>query len=159
MDELSTEVQRAYQSITRELGEAFSLQTLVREISFWRGKPLRVEQTLMPVNISGYCIALQDLDLIRTRAGLDPVLNEAACLHECAHLLLSHLPQLSAGSQTPTYTAFCQDGEGTQMLYRAHATIYDDPREHDAEVLATLLMLCLERDKRSLPPVARELHS
>jgi hypothetical protein len=131
----------------------------VREISFWRGKPLRVEQMPMPVNISGYCIALQDLDLIRTREGLDPVLNEAACLHECAHLLLSHLPKFSAGAETPTYAVFCQDSEGVQMLYRAHATIYDDPREHDAEVLATLLMMCLERDKRSLPPVAREMHS
>lgn len=158
MEKLSADIQRVYGTVTHELGETFSLKTLIREISFWRGKLLRVEQAVMPVNITGYCIALQDLDLIRTRAGLDTLLTEAACLHECAHILLSHLPRFSAGPETPTYEAFCKNSQGIQMFYRSHTTVYDDPRENDAEVLATLLMLCVERERRSIPNVAREMY-
>jgi hypothetical protein len=158
MNQLPETVQRTYDVIVRELGTAFSFQALIREISLRRGKRLVIDQAPMPVSMTGYCIGLQDVDLITTREGLDSFLAEMVRLHECAHLLLSHIPKLSAGPETPTYAEFCERRNSQNAIFRAHTNIYDDPDERDAETLATMLYVAISEYKKSLPSGARDLH-
>ncbi len=152
-DELS-----AMTIITGVLGEAFSFQTLIDFIELYRGKELRIEQELMPVALTGYGIALADVDLIRTRLGLDPILMRAVCLHEMAHFLLGHIPLQSAGSSTPTYEVFKQGYDISYAVRRDHAAAYDSPQERGAETLATLLLQCITKEQMTVPLLIRELY-
>lgn len=157
MVEVSDAVQNALHLIVTHLGKTFSLQELILFTAGCRGKKLLFEQKKVPVAITGYCLALQDVDLIVTRAGMDEILSRATELHEMAHLLLRHLPALSYGPATPTYAAF-RDFE-----HPRHGTVhrdggYDDPREQDAELLATLLLDCITRKESSLPEVFKDVY-
>lgn len=157
MAEISGSVQNVLHLVMTHLGRTFSLQELILFTAGCRGKKILFEQKSIPVAITGYCLALQDLDLIVTRAGMDDILSRATQLHEIAHLLLRHLPSLSFGLSTPTYAAF-RDFE-----YPLHGIVhrdggYDDPREQDAELLATLLLDCITRKESSLSEIARDIH-
>ncbi len=143
----ANDVSRTFGLIVAHLGERFSFQELADFIAACRVKELRIEEVQLPVAVSGLCVALQDVDLICTRAGLDPVLSLATKLHECAHLLLRHVPQRSFGSETRTYREFLQQPDLWLALHRDHTSTYDAPHEHAAELLATLLferMTCLD---------------
>lgn len=155
MAKVSEQVQRVFRLVVRHLGETFSLQDLTLFVASSRGKPLYFEQQRTPMAISGYCLALQDIDLIVTRIGMDEFLARATQLHEIAHLLLRHLPLHSEGTETPTYEEF-QRAWNSRMLSRDNQ--YDDPQEQDAETLATLLMQCIERQEASLPEVAKDIY-
>jgi hypothetical protein len=87
MAEISDEVQRVFALIVRHLGKTFSFDELILFTAGCRGKPLVFEQKPMPVALSGYCLALRDVDLIVTRPNLDDILTRAVKLHEVAHLL------------------------------------------------------------------------
>ncbi|HEY7414492.1 MAG TPA: hypothetical protein VH593_04815 [Ktedonobacteraceae bacterium] len=156
MDAISSTVRSAFQQIVKQLGQTFSWQDLTLLTASCRGKPLQFEQRDIPVAITGYCLALRDVDLIVTRAGMDDVLTWTAKLHEMAHLLLRHLPDCSYGPLTPTYTAFRKAEHRQGIVYRASE--YDDPQERDAELLATLLLDCITQYETSLPKVARDIY-
>lgn len=155
---LPKDVQRAFDAVCWVLGEEFSFSTLVDFIELSRGKPLQIEYDTMPVAITGYCLALQDADLICTRTGLDVILTHAARLHEISHLLLGHISLLSCGPSTPSYAAFLRCRDLQNALYRAHINPYDTPHEFAAETLATLLLGCITREKTAIPILARHLH-
>ncbi len=156
MAEISNSVQNVLHLVMTHLGRTFSLQELVLFTAGCRGKKILFEQKSIPVGVTGYCLALQDLDLIVTRAGMDEILSQATQLHEIAHLLLRHLPTLSYGPSTPTYAAF-RDFENPQdgIVHRDGG--YDDPREQDAELLATLLLDCITRKESSLPEIVKDI--
>ena len=157
MAEISDSVQKVLHLITTHLGKTFSLQDLILFTSACRGKKLIFEQKKVPNAITGYCLALQDVDLIVTRTGMDEILSRATELHEMAHLLLRHLPSLSYGAATPTYAAF-RDFQNplAGTLHRDGG--YADPREQDAEMLATLLLDCITRKESSLSEIAKDIH-
>ncbi|HLI71963.1 MAG TPA: hypothetical protein VKV19_19595 [Ktedonobacteraceae bacterium] len=156
MAEISEHVQRVFALIVRHLGRAFSLDELILFTAGCRGKPLMFEQKPMPVALSGYCLALQDVDLIVTRANLDDILTQAVKLHEISHLLLQHLPMLSDGPATPTYAAF-QRHESAQTWVTRNLS-YDDPQEQEAELLATLLLDCISRQGAAFSALARDIY-
>jgi hypothetical protein len=156
MAEISDEVKRVFELIVRHLGRTFSLDELILFAAGCRGKSLLFEQKPMPVALSGYCLALKDVDLIVTRKNLDGILTQAVKLHEIAHLLLRHLPALSDGPATPTYAAF-QSHEPSRSLVSRNLS-YDDPREQDAELLATLLLDCISRQGDAFSEVARDIY-
>lgn len=156
MAEISEEVQRVFALIVRHLGNTFSLDELILFTAGCRGKPLVVEQKAMPVALSGCCLALQDVDLIVTRRNLDDILTRAVTLHEIAHLLLRHLPVLSDGPATPPYAAFHLPYPAPALVAR-HLS-YDDPREQDAELLATLLLDCVSRQGTAFSELARDIY-
>jgi hypothetical protein len=154
---VAREVHQIYSTICNMLGEAFSLDALVTFTKLHRGKPLLIEQDSMVVAISGYCLALQDVDLICTRAGMDKILEQTVQLHEISHLLLGHIPLLSNGSDTPSYTTFRQHREEQEgKIYRSHATAYDAPQEYAAETLATLLLHSILKEENSMPSIIEE---
>jgi hypothetical protein len=152
------DVERVFATITHTYGATFSLSDIIRLIEHQRGKPLRVEDDRMPVGMTAYCIALQDVDLICTRARMDPLLRRVAQLHEMAHLLLGHVPQLPYGSQTATYAEFVRRRALEDAGQHARLAAYDAPREHAAETLATLLLDGIRQHELSVPPIARLLH-
>ncbi len=157
MAEISDSVQNVLHLIMTHLGRTFSLQELILFTAGCRGKKILFERKKVPVAITGYCLALQDVDLIVTRAGMDEILSRATELHEIAHLLLRHLPSLSYGPATPTYAAFrdfANPPDGT--FHRDNR--YDDPREQDAELLATLLLDCIARKEGSSPEIVKDIH-
>lgn len=156
--ELAHDVQRMFRAITTVLGDTFAFAALVTLTELWRGKPLRIEDDVMPAAMSGYCVALQDVDLICVRQGLDPILRRSVQLHEIAHLLLGHLPQMSSGLTTPPYRVFVQRRDLSAALQRAYVGAYAEPDEHAAETLGTLLFECLLREERAMPAPARGLY-
>jgi hypothetical protein len=153
------EVHRVFDLTRAVLSDTFSFNALADFTSLCRKKPLRIEEEALPVAISGYCIALSDVDLICTRRGLDAILMATARLHEIAHLLLGHIPTFSMGDATPAYATFVHHRNLSSVLYRAHASAYESPCEYAAETLATLLLKCTFREQSSIPQLARELYS
>jgi hypothetical protein len=158
MMEVSDEVQRTVQRIYAHLGRAFSFEALILLTESCRVKRLRFEQERTPLAITGCCVALQDVDLIITRMGMDEILTLTAKLHEIAHLLLGHILRFSAGPLTPTYEEFQHRRETKLGVYRTHGTIYDDSREQDAETLATLLLNCISQEETSPPEFAKDVY-
>ncbi len=157
MADFSDSVGNALHLVRSHLGKTFSLQELLLFTAGCRGKKLLCEQKKLPMAITGYCLALQDVDLIVTRTGMDEILSRATQLHEVAHLLLRHLPSLSYGPTTPTYMAF-QDFANLPSGAFHRDSGYNDPREQDAELLATLLLDCITRKESSLPEIAKDIH-
>lgn len=159
MLKISDEVRRVFALVVQYLGESFSLQELTLFTGGCRGKTLLVEQMTIPVSLSGYCLALQDVDLVVTREGMDTILTQVATLHEIAHLLLRHIPLCSDGSETPTYATFQGHYERYQhVVYRDNGSRYDDPHEQDAETLATLLLGCISHTGDTFSEVARDIY-
>lgn len=151
-------VQHTFKLVVSVLGSNFPLAALVNLVELHRGKPLRIEEDVMPVGMTGYCIALHDVDLVCTRSHLDEVLKRSAQLHEIAHLLLGHLPQLSYGETTPSYETFLKRRDLRQAVFRTHINAYLAPEEWSAETLGTLLLECIMREELSIPHIARSLH-
>jgi hypothetical protein len=157
-DDLSGDVQHAITMVHTMLGARFSFGLLVNFVAAMRMKPLQIEEDQMPIGITGYCVALQDVDLICTRGGLDSTLKRAAQLHELSHLLLGHIPRYSNGADTPTYTTFIQHRELQCAACRDHTTAYAAPQEHAAELLATYLFSSIGQYETSVPDIAHYLH-
>jgi hypothetical protein len=157
--DVTCEVHHVFDLTRAVLSDTFSFNALADFTALCRKKPLRIEEETLPVAITGYCVALQDTDLICTRRGLDAILTITARLHEIAHLLLGHIPALSMGAATSTYAAFMHHRDLSSVLYRAHASAYEVPCEYAAETLATLLLKCIFREQHSMPQLARELYS
>jgi hypothetical protein len=156
--QVSDDVHRTYNLVVGHLGRAFSFEALTLLIEILRKKSLRFEQERTSLAITGFCVALQDVDLIVTRIGLDEILTQTAKLHEIAHLLLRHVPRFSDGPSTSTYEEFRHLRAPKHNVYRAHSNMYDDHREQDAEILATLLLDCINREGTSPPKSAEDMH-
>ena len=157
--DVTHEVHRVFDLARGVLSDTFSFNALADFTALCRKKPLRIEEETLPVAITGYCVALRDVDLICTRRGLDAILVVTARLHEIAHLLLGHIPSFSMGDATPSYAAFVHHRDLRSVFYRAHASAYESPSEYAAETLATLLLKCTFREQNSMPQLARELYS
>jgi hypothetical protein len=145
--------------ITTYLEDSFSLEDLLQFIAGCRGKErVLIEEQVLPTGITGFCFAFQDVDLIVVRQGLDPVRHLAVCLHECAHFLLRHVPRLSAGPTTGTFAEFVEHGQLQHALYRSTSVTWDQVQEQDAEVLATLLMPCVENEMNGVPQIVKDVY-
>jgi hypothetical protein len=154
------DVQYVFSLITRFLGDEFSLNEILSFVGQCRGKRVILQEQSLPVGSTGYCFAFQDVDLIVVRQGLDQPRYLVACLHECAHFLLRHIPRTSAGPTTATFTDFLNSGGVCRGVYRSQTTAYDEQQERDAEILATLLIACIEEDEagpQGMPPTVQEM--
>jgi hypothetical protein len=115
-----------------------------------RQKTLYFEPDTMPAPMTGYCIALRDVDLICVHPYLDSVLTMVVKLHELAHLLLNHLPKWADGTKTPSYSSFVnyRDHFHSSLHYRIRQ---ESAKEQAAEVLATLLFARLHTSRAHCP--------
>ena len=147
------EVERTLDLVVDHLGAAFSFDHLTLFTATCRNKVLKFEQDLMPVGITGCCIALADTDLIVTRRSLDKILTQTVKLHEIGHLLLQHVPILAMGQATPSYALFKQRRPELKVgvIYRSHISAYRVAQEFAAETFATALLECILRYETSMP--------
>jgi hypothetical protein len=136
------------------------LDEIVAFVGQCRGKRVVILEQALPIKDTGYCFAFQDVDLIVVRQGLDRARYVVACLHECAHFFLRHVPRVSAGRATTTFAEFLSSGELRHAIYRSQTTMYAAQQEEDAETLATLLFGCVEPGMRQqqMPRLAQELY-
>jgi hypothetical protein len=146
-----------------------------------RTRKLIIEPDTMPLWLTGYCIPLADVDLVCYRERGDHRMNLPPQLHELSHLLLGHLDKPDVDDM-PTYAAFIKErtilrsrlGEVSPRDPRVNepkelanllvgaiqcrSMGFDEPKERDAETLATLLLGTILRSETSMPLVARELY-
>lgn len=146
---LLSDVQGMFKMIQHALGASFSFDHLVSLVEQRRKKRLVFETIPMPIGKTGDVISLRDVDLIRLRAGLNPVRSCATRLHECSHLLLGHLP--IGDATTPTYAEFRNSQELQQSLSRDQGVTFSPVVEYAAETLATLLLSCVEQSGQERP--------
>jgi len=155
--EVIDEVRRVFDLLRGVLSDTFSFDALANFTALYRKKPLRIEEAVLPVAITGYCIALRDVDLICTRQGLDAILVVTVRLHEIAHLLLGHIP-FRSDATTLSYATFVPHRDLSSSQYRVQTFAYDLPAECAAETLATLLLKCIFREQATLPSLARKVY-
>ena len=164
---LPASVARAWTMLEQRLGSRFTLADLLELISASRGKPIKVVQLPFPVGTDGAVLPLQDCDIIATRIGQDHILTFGTQLHECAHLILGHVPLYVNGTRdaTPTWTTINDGLDGLNVAYlerlmvqRSPATAYDVPEEADAELLASLLLEAFERSQHAIPVTVQALY-
>ncbi|HEU4327420.1 MAG TPA: hypothetical protein VFS21_30055 [Roseiflexaceae bacterium] len=161
---VSIEVQRAIWNICQELGNAYSLDDIIGYTERWRQKLIRIENDRMPLDMTGYAVALLDCDLICKCPRLDALLERRTVLHELAHLILNHIPPHPKGAETLSYATFVQQRDrhiqAEHCLYRqrVHGVIERIPREQDAEVLAILLNKGIRKYEAQTPLLAQMLH-
>ena len=156
-EQLIADVQRTFRSILLALGETFSRELLLAEVAYRRVKPLKIEQVAFPVGTTGCCIALKDVDVIFVRMGLEPLRALVTELHECAHLLLDHVPVWPV-----TYAELLHCPDLQYVVYRDRATVYKTARETGAEALGRLITKRVidyevEKRQRSIPSVVLDL--
>lgn len=155
---LPPDVQRVLHTLTHNTSEPFTFDRLRGDIECRRNKPLLIETDAMPLRMSGYVVALQDVDLVCTRRGMNVLLTRTTTLHEMSHLLLDHLPLLTNGAATPSYAEFIQKRDFQAALYRDPCNAYASPHEYAAEALATLLYERILTEEQAIPPFLRSLY-
>lgn len=164
---LSASVAQAWAMLARHLGSRFTLAELLDLISASRGKPIEVVELALPIGTDGGVLPLRDCDIIATRTGQDHILTLGSQLHECAHVVLGHVPLYVNGTPdaTPTWaTIHTALGEldatylRSLVVQRSHTTAYDVPEEADAEALASLLMDALDRSQQAVPLTVQALY-
>src|SRR5919202_5046705 len=157
-EELAGEVQRLFESLVQELGETFSRELLRAEVGYRRVRPQRtIEDAALPVGTTGCCVAFKDLGVIFVRKGLEPRRSLATELHECAHLLLNHVPVCAL-----TYEEFLHFPDLQYAVYRNRVTTYKTAQETSAEMLGRLITKRVmdhedEKRKRATPLVILDL--
>ncbi len=126
------------QQLTAALGAAFTLDALLHYVAQQREKSIIiVERQDLPTSITGFCVAVQDADLILLHQHLDALLRMMSILHELAHLLFGDVPRFTPGFERISAAKFQQLPDVLPDITRT--TIYSEQAEHNAEMLATLL--------------------
>ncbi len=142
-DRTLADVHQVVHLVTKELGDAFSLDRLLWLIRSCRGKPIRLEERQLPVGIPGCCVALRDTDVVFVRDTLDESRWLLVRLHECSHFLLQHVPHESnkIGHYTFEESLTTPDLECALLrsLTARPISPEDQEREDAAELLAVLL--------------------
>ena len=155
--QIPDDVAQAYQHITTLFGPSFTITDVIRYIEAIRHQEIRIEQRPMPMDISGYCLPLRDMDLVCIRHGLDQQRTVAACLHELAHLLLGHIICYKDVTNRPSYAELHEYGHHHRLLDLdgLPRSVYDSTYEVAAETLATLLITGIQRHTHTPPHLAR----
>ncbi|MDQ2852116.1 MAG: hypothetical protein M3Y49_15565 [Actinomycetota bacterium] len=129
------------------------LADLVDVVSAKVGRPIAVlGKNLSPMH-SGVWYSNDINDEIHFPSNVPLIAREAAVCHELAHILLGHEPHsvIQTGGELFKHI----DPGAVQALRVMHRSVYDEPPEHDAEILATMLLhrLRAKRATRSHSPL------
>ncbi len=150
--------------VCAELGTEFDLPALIALLERRRHRPINVEQEdLSEEHIRGECVLpdgvirqLRDVDLIVTQAGTDPHRREHVLLHECAHLLLSDVPDVFGALTYDEYKKTPRQHRHVKAAAaRSPLDVYENARERRAETLARALAPHLRRAKPPVPPSSK----
>lgn len=154
---MNPRVETTIEVLKLTFNDHITFQKICQFVEVIRNKPLIIEADAMPLGLTGYCIPLSDVDLIcyRERSRDMDLLSQ---LHEIGHILLGHI---DSPSNMPAYSNFIREKERiahSPSVIKYRGMQFDDPEEHDAEALATLLLGLILHTESELSPVARELY-
>lgn len=115
-----------------------SLDALVSGVSQRVGHPIVLIGTELADGYSGMWYGYSDYDEIHFPKSAPDITKKAAICHELAHIMLGHRPEnsLSLGGDVFKHV----DPTKVTALRVMHRSVYDAPIEHDAELLATMLL-------------------
>ncbi len=142
-------VQRTFNVVNQTLGRSYSREKLFWLVERSRGKPLKYEERKLPSGYPGCCFALQDVDVVCVRAGLEPGRKLWVDLHEAGHFLLQHVPRLSFGAETPSYDEYRQHIDQIPLDQALCRSVFDEPPEQAAELLGRSLATIIRRYEQS----------
>ncbi len=141
-------VQRTFNVVNQTLGRSYSREKLFWLVERSRGKPLKYEERKLPSGYPGCCFALQDVDVICVRAGLESGRKLWVDFHEASHFLLQHVPRLSFGAETPSYNEYRQHIDQIPLDQALCRSVFDEPPEQAAELLGRSLATVVRRYQR-----------
>jgi hypothetical protein len=134
-----------------DLPDPFEIEGFVGSLATKRGR--RIE--LMPVAANpdlpcGLVLTTRDADLIVYRADTTPLHREHILLHEAAHILCGH-DDSAAGEGAFASAAQALMPHLSPDLVRSvlGRTVYSEPDEHEAELVASLIRQRVERRGRA----------
>ncbi len=129
------------------------LDDLVDAVSKRVGRPIAVIGKNLSPTYSGVWYSNDTVDEIHFPSNVPLIAREAAVCHELAHILLGHEPH-SLDQADGEYFKHI-DPTAVRALRVMHRSVYDEPPEHDAELLATTLLhrLRAKRATRSDSPL------
>lgn len=129
------------------------LDDLVDAVSTKIGRPITVVGKDLPAMYSGVWCSDDSNDEIHVPSNVPMIAREAAVCHELAHIMLGHEPH-SVVQPAGNYFQHIDPG-AVRALRVMHRSVYDEPIEHDAELLATMLLhrLRAKRATRSRSPL------
>ncbi|WP_280413455.1 ImmA/IrrE family metallo-endopeptidase [Nocardia asiatica] len=130
---------------TLQLRNGWDVDELVSSVERIRGRRI-VRAPLpdsAPVGLCGLWLAGEADDVVLFRPSSDPLMERHVVAHELAHMLLEHGRKTSPG-ELATLLVGLDVGRGlgsnASMVQTARgASAYDDDREYEAELLATLI--------------------
>lgn len=130
---------------TLQLRNGWDVEELVSSVERIRGRRI-VRAPLpdsAPVGLCGLWLAGEADDVVLFRPSSDPLMERHVVAHELAHMLLEHGRKTSPG-ELATLLVGLDVGRGlgsnASMVQTARgASAYDDDREYEAELLATLI--------------------
>lgn len=124
----------------------FDAKALISRLAEQRGRPIElIPVAARPDFPCGLLVTTDRTDCIFYAADTTPLHQQHILLHEAAHLLCGHhefTAALSAGA-TATLLPHLSDSLVQRILGR---TVYSEPQEHEAELLASLIRSRAARD-------------
>jgi hypothetical protein len=150
------QVQDALQTLVEFIGEKFTSEDLDLYISARRGKQLHILEHRLDPATSACCVALEDADVIFIRAGLSLRDHLNAYLHECSHFLLRHIPHVTEGAEGWTFESLMEKIDFQHVVRRN--SIYDDPQEEAAEILATVMLELISNTEAAIPQTVLSMY-
>lgn len=124
----------------------FDAKALISRLAEQRGRPIElVPVAARPDFPCGLLVTTDRTDCIFYAADTTPLHQQHILLHEAAHLLCGHHETTAALSDgaTTTLLPHLSDSLVQRILGR---TVYSEPQEHEAELLASLIRCRAARD-------------
>lgn len=136
-------------SALRLIPQSGSVPALITTVGTERGRPIKlIELPLPPDSPSGAWISSLDVDYIVIDATSTPTRRDAIICHELAHMLLGHQGEPVSSDQLTMLAPTINPQVAARVLGR-HG--YAAEAEHDAEVLATMLVTAADRARGGGP--------
>ncbi|MCC9307138.1 ParH-like protein [Kitasatospora sp. RB6PN24] len=135
-----------------ELPDPFDAAAFIRLLAARRGRPIElIPVTARPTLPCGLLITTDRADCIVYLADTTPLHQQHILLHEAAHLLCGHHENAEARLGAARALLPSLSGElVTRVLGR---TVYAEPQEQEAELVASLILHRVQRQEPP-PPVA-----
>jgi hypothetical protein len=128
----------------------FDAKVLISRLAQQRGRPIElVPVAARPDFPCGLLITTDQADCIFYAADTTPLHQQHILLHEAAHLLCGHhesTASLSAGLSAGATTSLLPHLSDSLVKRILGRTVYSEPQEHEAELLASLIRFRAARD-------------
>lgn len=130
-----------------ELPDPFRLEAFLETLAERRGRPIRL--IAVPAEVPDFPSALwvpfSDEDLLFADETVSTWHSTLCVLHECGHMLLEHTPRVPDDDSWTRALTHISGETAVAVLARS---LYEEPEERDADMVATILA---SRIKRAAP--------